>query len=75
MTDWHVVDLKQKLIEKKIKEGPSYVCCIACGDEEAGFAVRGRFNDQGAYFVEKLICLSPACAGDSEIDLIGGFVV
>lgn len=73
MTDKHFIDLKEKLLAKKIKEGHSYVCCAACGDQESGFAVRGRFNDQGAYYIETLICLNPDC-DQSQIDVTGGFV-
>lgn len=75
MTKKSVLDLKAKILARKIKEGPSYVCCLICGSEEHGFAVRGRFNDQGAYYIETLICLNPECAGQSEIDVTGGFVV
>lgn len=75
MTDKSVLDLKAKILAKKIKEGPSYVYCLACESEDAGFAAQGRFNDQGAYYIEKLICLNPDCHGESEIDVIGGFVI
>lgn len=74
MSEKKVLDLSQKLIAAKIKEGPSYVYCRVCGSEEHGFAARGRFNAGGAYYIEKLICLSPDCMGETEIDIIGGFV-
>lgn len=70
-----VVDLSRKLIAKKIKEGPSFVYCSVCQSEEAGFAVQGRFNASGAYYIESLICLNPACGGETRIDVVGGFVV
>ncbi len=73
MTDKNVLDLKMKILAQKIKEGPSFVCCNECDSQEHGFAVRGRFNDQGAYFIESLLCLNPDC--ESETDIIGGFVV
>lgn len=70
-----IVNLQEKLLQKKIKEGPSFIYCAQCGSEEAGFAVQGRFNHSGAYYIDFLICLSPACKGESQIDIVGGFVI
>ena len=57
-----------------VEDSPTQAQQLTMLLEEAGFAVRGRFNDQGAYYIEKLICLAPACGGESEIDITGGFV-
>lgn len=74
MTDRSVLDLKAKIIARKVREGPSYIFCPVCESDADGFAVQGRFNDQGAYFIEKLICISDECRGQTSIDITGGFV-
>ena len=73
--DEKVVDLSRKIAVKKFKEGPSFIFCRVCESEEHGFAVQGRFNHSGAYYIQFLICLNPACGGESQIDIEGGFVI
>lgn len=74
MADNHILDLKQKLIAMRVKEGASYIFCPVCESDDSGFAVQGRFNHHGAYYVESLICISEQCGGKTSIDIIGGFV-
>ena len=75
MTDGgNVLDLSEKLTAKKVIEGDSYVCCRICGSQEAGFAAVGAFNHSGAYYIKRLICLSPDCGGQTEIEITGGYI-
>lgn len=69
-----ILDIKARLNLKKSMEGPSFVVCNICGDEETGFAAVGQFNSGGAYFITKLLCLSKKCRMESQVDIEGGFV-
>ncbi len=74
MSDGKILDLSEKLNAKKAHEGDTYICCRICGSEEAGFGVVGAFNHSGAYYIKYLLCLSEKCAGNTEIEITGGFV-
>ena len=39
-----------------------------------GFAVKGRFTAKGDYVVTTLVCLSPKCLGQSEINIENGIL-
>lgn len=71
----NILDLQDKLNKKKLEDGAIFIYCNVCGDESAGFAVQGRFNHSGAYYIETIVCLSDQCAGETYIDITGGFIV